>query len=325
MRLLDIIKSSADHLEESGVPEALLDAELLALQASGMERLRAYIDNPEIDRSLQSKINRLVKRRTSGEPLQYIIGHVDFLGLDIRVGKGVLIPRPETELLVQEAIKAVKSKALSVNSPKKNSLRVTHHASRPLLMGKEENSSRITHYASRSFLDLCTGSGCIALSLAKEFPDAQVYATDISAKALKYAVGNADRNGIRNVTFLKGSLFDPVPEHISFDLITANPPYIKSSDIAGLQREVRDWEPVKALNGGADGLDYYRKILSKAAGYLKESGWIFFELGFGQSEAVAEIAGRSGFRNITVVKDFAGIDRVLKAEKQAVQSSHLQG
>jgi release factor glutamine methyltransferase len=119
-------------------------------------------------------------------------------------------------------------------------------------------------------------------------------------------------------------LFDPVPEHIPFDLITANPPYIKSSDIAGLQREVRDWEPVKALNGGADGLDYYRKILSKAAGYLKESGWIFFEIGFGQSEAAAEIAGRSGFKNVTVVKDFAGIDRVLKAEKNS-SIAHLKG
>ena len=296
MRLLDIIKTSSEHLEKAGVEDFLVDAELLVLHAAGRDRLSAYIDNPEVDRTLVSRINRLVKRRAEGEPLQYIIGHVEFLGLDIRVGRGVLIPRPETELLVEESIKTVK----------RDELRVT---------GKEKNSSRITHYASRSFLDLCTGSGCIALSLAKEFPDAQAYATDVSAKALRYAVGNADCNGIRNVTFLKGSLFEPVPEAIPFDLITANPPYIRSSDIPGLQREVRDWEPVKALNGGTDGLDFYREILSKAAGYLKESGWIFFELGFGQSEAVAEIAGRSGFRNITVVKDFAGIDRLLKAEK----------
>lgn len=305
MRLLDIIKKSSGHLEKAGVEDALVDAELLVLHAAGRDRLSAYMDNPEVDRSLVSHIDRLVERRAGGEPLQYIIGHVEFLGLDIRVGKGVLIPRPETELLVEEAIKAVK----------RNELRVK---------GEEKNASRITHHASRSFLDLCTGSGCIALSLAKEFPDAQVYATDVSAKALKYAVGNAGLNGIKNVTFLRGSLFGPLPEHISFDLITANPPYIRSADIAGLQKEVRR-EPVKALNGGADGLDYYRKILSKAAGYMHEGGWIFFELGFGQSEAVAEIAGRSGFRNITIIKDFAGIDRVLKAEKQAVQSSHLQG
>ena len=119
MRLLDIIKSSADYLEKSGVADALVDAELLVLHAAGMERLRAYIDNPETDRSLRSQINRLVKRRAGGEPLQYIIGHVDFLGLEIRVGKGVLIPRPETELLVEEAIKTVKSKMLSVKSSEK--------------------------------------------------------------------------------------------------------------------------------------------------------------------------------------------------------------
>jgi len=296
MRLLDTIKSSSDYLEKSGVADPLVDAELLVLHAAGIDRLRAYMDNPEADRRLLSRINRLVKRRAAGEPLQYIIGHVDFLGLEIRVGKGVLIPRPETEMLVEEAIKTVKSKSLSVKSSEKNHAPFTIHHS---------------HF----FLDLCAGSGCIALALAKEFPDAKVYATDVSAKAIKYARDNADCNGIRNVTFLKGSLFTPVAEHILFDLITANPPYIRTSDISGLQREVREWEPFRALDGGADGLDFYREILSKAAGYLKEGGWIFFELGFGQSEAVAEIAVKSGFKNIELTKDFAGIDRVLKAGK----------
>ncbi|PKL51870.1 MAG: peptide chain release factor N(5)-glutamine methyltransferase [Nitrospira bacterium HGW-Nitrospira-1] len=295
MRLLDAIKSSSDYLEKSGVEDSLVDAELLALHAAGIDRLRAYMDNPEIDRRLSSKINRLMKRRAGGEPLQYIIGQVDFLGLRIRVGKGVLIPRPETELLVQEAIKTVKRNELWV-------------------MGKEKNSSRITHYASRSFLDLCTGSGCIALALAKEFPGARIYGTDVSARAIKYAKGNADYNGIKNVMFLKGSLFGPAKEHIAFDLITANPPYIPTPDIAGLQREIKDWEPVEALNGGKDGLDFYRKILSKGRGYLKEHGCILLELGFGQSEDVREIARGSGFKNISVKKDFAGIDRILEAE-----------
>jgi len=238
-----------------------------------------------------SRINRFVKRRGAGEPLQYIVGHVDFLGLEIRVGKGVLIPRPETELLVEEAIKAVKHKALRVN----NSPFTIHH--------------------SLFFLDLCTGSGCIALALAKEFPAAKVYASDVSAKAIKYARDNADHNAIQNVTFLKGSLFAPVEEHMSFDLITANPPYIMTSDIEGLQREVREWEPLRALDGGEDGVDFYRKILSKGGVFLKEGGWIFFELGFGQSEAVAKIAAHAGFKNVELIKDFAGIDRVLKAGK----------
>jgi release factor glutamine methyltransferase len=295
MRLLDTIKSSSDYLEKSGVVDSLVDAEILVLHAAGIDRLRAYMDNPEAPQRLLSRINRLVKRRAAGEPLQYVIGHVDFLGLEIRVGKGVLIPRPETELLVEEAINTVKRNALSVKSSEK---------------------PPIPNPQSLCFLDLCTGSGCIALALAREFPDAQVYATDVSAKAIKYAGDNADRNAIRNVTFLKGSLFTPVEGHMPFDLITANPPYISTSDIAGLQREVREWEPLRALDGGEDGLDFYRKILAKASGYLKEKGWIFFELGFGQSEAVAEIAAHAGFRNIELIKDFAGINRVLKAVKE---------
>lgn len=287
MRLLDAIKSASAYLEKSGIADPLADAELLALHAAGIDRLRAYLDNPEIDQKLLSRINRFIKRRAHGEPLQYIIGHVDFLGLEIRVGKGVLIPRPETEMLVEEAIKAVKSKALSVKS---------------------------SETPSPFFLDLCTGSGCIALALAKAFPAAQIYATDVSAKAMQYAKGNADSNGIKNITFLKGSLFSPLERHMRFDLIAANPPYIRTNDIAGLQREIRKWEPERALDGGEDGLDFYRKILSRAAGHLKENGWILLELGFGQAEAVAEIARNSGFKNISVKKDFAGIERILKAE-----------
>ena len=334
MRLLDTIKSSSDYLEKSGVVDPLVDAELLALHAAGIDRLRAYMDNPEADRRLLSRINRLVKRRAAGEPLQYILGHVEFLGVEIRVGKGVLIPRPETELLVEEAIKTVKNKALNVKRSGNNPSPVTHHPLHILQTGKSKalsvysskknpsvlSPSRVSSAQGRSdlqpsaILDICTGSGCIALALAKEFPATRVYATDVSAKAIKYARDNADQNRIRNVTFLKGSLFTPLAEH-SFDLITANPPYINTSAISGLQREVREWEPLRALDGGEDGLDFYRKILSKAAGYLNEGGWIFFELGFGQSEAVAEIAAHAGFNNIELIKDFSGIDRVLQAER----------
>ena len=297
MRLLDTIKFSSDYLEKSGIADPLVDAEILVLHAAGIERLRAYMDNPEAEQRLVSRINRLLKRRAAGEPLQYIVGHVEFLGLEIRVGKGVLIPRPETEILVEETIKTLKGKALSVK--------------------RSEKSPSAFSPQHQTFLDLCTGTGCIALVMAREFPDAQVYATDVSAKAIRYARDNADCNGILNVTFLKGSLFTPVAEHISsFDLITANPPYIRTSDITGLQREVREWEPLRALDGGEDGLYFYRKILSKALVFLKESGWIFFELGFGQSEAVAEIAAHAGFKNIELIKDFSGIDRVLKVGKE---------
>jgi release factor glutamine methyltransferase len=296
MRMLDIIKSSADLLEESGVLDALADAELLVLHAAGIERLQAYIDNPATDRNLRSKISRLVKRRAAGEPLQYIIGHVDFLGLEIRVGKGVLIPRPETELLVGEAIDTVRRRKAGGGSSRKD-------------------QSPSPGPQSLDFLDLCTGSGCIALALAKEFPAAQVYATDVSAKALAYARQNAKANMVENVAFLKGSLLAPLKKKMTFDLITANPPYIRTADIAGLQREVSEWEPLSALDGGEDGLAFYRIILATASGYLKENGCILFELGFGQAEAAADIAKKAGFEHVSVTKDFAGINRVLKAER----------
>jgi release factor glutamine methyltransferase len=282
MRLLEAIKSASEILERAGIEDSLEEAELLVLHAAGLERLRAYIDNRETDRKTSVRITRLIKRRVLGEPLQYIIGKVEFLGLDIRVGRGVLIPRPETELLAEEAIKA-----FSIQPA-----------------GKKKN-----------LLDLCTGSGCIALVLAKEFPEALVYATDISARALKYAKENAGINVIKNITFLKGSLFEPLKKNLKFDLITANPPYIKKLDIPGLQREVRDWEPINALDGGPDGLDFYREIFSQAPERLNEKGGILVELGFGQSEAVKEIARNSGFQNIAVFKDFSKIDRLLKAEK----------
>jgi release factor glutamine methyltransferase len=304
MRLLDAIKSSSDYLERSGVADHLVDAELLVLHAARIDRLRAYMDNPVIDQKLRSRINRLVRGRASGEPLQYIIGEVDFLGLRIGVGKGVLIPRPETELLAQEAVNECKRRRVKSLAAKD-------------CRGKAKGAEQLLPFDDQplAILDLCTGSGCIALALAKEFPAAQVYATDVSARALKYAKGNAECNGVKNVVFLKGSLFGPVESHMAFDLITANPPYIRTSDISGLQREIRDWEPVEALDGGSDGLDFYRVILSKAAGYLKDYGSILLELGFGQAKDAKELAGNAGFKTIEIIKDFAGIDRVLKTRK----------
>ncbi len=295
MRLLDAVRSATEHLEEAGVGDAFVDAELLALHAAGIDRLTAYRENPVIDARLSSKIRRHVRRRSAGEPVQYIIGHVDFLDLRIKVGKGVLIPRPETELLARAAIETVRG-----SGPKVQGLTRAEHRTRKL----EPPSLRI--------LDLCTGSGCIALALAREFQDAKVYGTDVSKAALGYAKKNAVTNGIRNARFIQGPLFGPV-EDIFFDLIVSNPPYIRTPDVAGLQREIREWEPVTALDGGPDGLDFYREIFSGAAGHLKERGDVIVELGFGQAEDVAKIAGRSGFSLIEVTKDYAGIERILKA------------
>jgi release factor glutamine methyltransferase len=278
MRLLDALRSSTEYLEKARIEDAFADSEILVLHAAQVERLAAYMENPEISKGTIARIRRLIRRRAKGEPVQYIVGQVEFLGLKIYVGKGVLIPRPETELLAEEAIKTVSGVV------------------RPVRV-----------------LDLCTGSGCVALAIAKVLSDATVVGTDVSKKALHYARKNARENSVDNVTFLTGSLFSPLKPGIYFDLIVSNPPYVKRSDIRGLQREIREWEPLKALDGGDDGLDFYVKIFSDAGGYLKEGGKIMVELGFGQAAAVSEIARGAGFKNVEARKDYAGIERILKA------------
>jgi release factor glutamine methyltransferase len=286
MRLLDLLRKSTEYLEQNGIDDALSEAEMLVFHAVNMDRLDAYIDNPEIMSAGSAKVRRLLRRRIKGEPVQYIIGHIEFLDLTIRVGKGVLIPRPETELLVEEAIKAARRQTSEVRSKTVKSL---------------------------SLLDLCTGTGCIALALAKEFPAAEVYGTDLSKEAVAYAKKNAKANNIKNVSFSQGSLFEPVKGK-RFDIITANPPYIRRDEIETLQREIRDWEPVAALDGGMDGMDFYWAILSSAGGFLNIGGLIFLELGYDQAEEVHKIARAEGFRKITIINDYAGIGRILRAK-----------
>lgn len=299
MRLLDLVKRSTETLEAAGLEDALPDAEMIVFHVVGMDRLDAYVNNPEIKSSDAARVRRLIRRRINGEPVQYIVGHIEFLGLTIKVGRGVLIPRPETELLVQEVITVVKSEELGVRS-NNNTASVAPFA------------SRLTPHSSLSFLDLCTGSGCIALALAREFPDAEVFGTDVSREALVYAKKNARANDVKNLTFLHGSLFEPVRGK-KFKIITANPPYIRREELDTLQREIRDWEPVAALDGGQDGLDFYRKILSLANNHLKPGGFIFFELGYDQAEAVQKLAREQGFEDIAIIKDYSGIGRILKA------------
>ncbi len=290
MRLLDALKSATQFLEKAGIDDAFADSEILVLYASGADRLAAYMDNPEISKDVRAKIRRLVTRRAKGEPVQYIVGNVEFLGLKINVGKGVLIPRPETELLAEEAIRALGGQHSAISKKRRS---------------ESKKASRV--------LDLCTGSGCIALALAKAFPDSQIYGTDVSKTAIRYAKKNAMGNGLENVTFLQGSLYMPLKRGLCFDLIVSNPPYVKREDIEGLQREIKEWEPLEALDGGGDGLDFYRSIFAKAPGYLCEGGMIIVELGFGQAGDVEEIARGYGFDDIEVRKDYAGIERILTA------------
>jgi release factor glutamine methyltransferase len=245
-----------------------------------------FRDDPEIGENAMASIEKTLERRAQREPLQYILGYTDFLGLVIRVGPGVLIPRTETELLVEEAIRKVRG------------------------IKTQESKLRI--------LDLCTGSGCIALALAREFPDADVYGTDVSETAIRFSEENARINTVRNAVFLCGSFFQPIQgiirDRVSetfFDLIISNPPYIRTGDLKNLQPEIRDWEPADALNGGEEGLNYYRTIIPEAKKYLTEEGALMFEIGINQADAVKEIAGASGYGHVALRKDYAGIDRII--------------
>jgi release factor glutamine methyltransferase len=286
MKALDKLREAKELLEQYGIEDANREAEIIITHCLGIDRTVLYRDNIEISKEELERIDEFLKRRSKREPLQYILGYVDFYGLKIKVGKGVLIPRPETEILTEITIETVKREALSV-------MRI---------------------------LDLCTGSGCLAIALAKEFPAAKVYGTDISKVAIQYAEENARTNRIGNVTFLEGSLFEPIKKLpavdcplFAFDLIVSNPPYIKRDDIKNLQLEIKDWEPVEALDGGEDGLDYYRAIIQEAKGYLKREGFLIFEIGAGQSEEVRKIAKDAGFADTSLIKDYAGIERIFVA------------
>ncbi len=296
MNSLDKLRKARELLERSDIDDAGREAELIISHCLEIDRVTIYRDNPGISEECISKIDEFLKRRSKREPLQYILGYTEFYGLKIKVGKGVLIPRPETELLVEETIKTVTSYKLQVTS-------------------KNKDSSLITHYSLLNILDLCTGSGCLALALARKFPDAQIYGTDTSGIAIGYAKENAGINMIKNVTFIKGSLFEPFKKSLNtFDLIISNPPYIRKNDIKDLQPEIKDWESIEALDGGEDGLDYYRAIIPDARNYLKEGGYLIFELGISQANAVRKMAEDVDFINISLIKDYVGIERILIAK-----------
>ena len=216
-----------------------------------------------------TKFIKLINKRVSGIPYAYIVGHKEFMKLDFEVNKNVLIPREDTETLVQEVIKLDKKK----------------------------------------ILDMCTGSGCIAISLAKYISNSIVDAVDISEKALSMARLNAKKNGV-SINFIKSNLFAEVED--KYDIIVSNPPYIKTEDLKNLQKEVKS-EPIKALDGGDTGLYFYKKIIEEAKKYLNKTGILAFEIGYDQAEDVSNLLKENGYDRIEVIKDLSGNDRVIIA------------
>lgn len=275
--ILKVLSWTKGYLFEKGVENARLEAEWMLCSALGMDRVGLYVnyDKPLTSSELTA-FRIMVGRRARREPLQYILGSQDFFDLDFEVSPGVLIPRHDTEVLVRETI---------TRSPK---------------------NARI--------FDIGVGSGCIAVALAKNLPDAEISGVDSSPEALALAARNADRHGV-SLQLLHGSLFQPVPGQC-FDLIVSNPPYIPSADLSGLQPEVREYEPRTALDGGVDGLDLYRRIIPEAPGYLKEGGWLLLEMGIGQATDVLGLFGEMGcFCELFTAKDPGGIDRVAGGRK----------
>jgi len=225
----------------------------------------------------------LIKRRISGEPVSYIRGRKEFWSLPFKVGPGVLVPRPDTEVLV-ERVKAQSSKL------------------------KGEEGLRI--------LDIGTGSGNIAIALAKEFSKAQIIAIEVSEDALKYAIENAQLNEVLSqIEFIKADFYSYELSAMSFDLIISNPPYIPTQTIETLGAGVKDFEPKLSLDGGADGLDFYRQIGKTVPSLLKSEGLLVVEIGEEQASAVSELFEKAGFNSIEVFKDYAGLPRVVTARK----------
>jgi release factor glutamine methyltransferase len=283
--LRGVLMESARFLLGAGIESAAIDAEVLLRRVLEIERAELYstLDEPlSTDRQLQ--FQEMLLRRARREPVAYITGRKEFWSLDFIVTADVLIPRPETELLVEVGLE-----------------RLAHFVGKPPLI-----------------LDIGTGSGVIAVCLAKERPDAGIWAVDISAAALEIACKNVKYHGVSDrVHLMQDDLFAALGAKTrGFDLIVSNPPYIRTGEISLLEPEIREWEPMTALDGGVDGMDIYRRIIGEAHEYLAPGGHIVLEIGADLGKTVAELFTSSGFYGpVSVYPDYAGKDRVIAAVK----------
>jgi release factor glutamine methyltransferase len=283
--ILALIRWADERFGKEGMATPRLDAEVLLAETLGLDRVGLYthFDQPLHPDEL-ARFKRLILRRLRREPVAYILGKREFWSLPLHVTPEVLIPRPDTETLVSEALRVLE--------PEK---------------GKN-----------LCFLELGTGSGAISIALAKELPAARGVATDLSAEALVVAEENALRCGVRErIRFLQGDLFQALGKGEAFDLIVTNPPYIPRGDFPSLMPEVRDYEPRIALDGGEDGLDFFRRALPAVSEYLHPGSWFLAEMGSGQDREILRIAEKNTKLNsFGFAKDLSGINRVFKARKK---------
>lgn len=272
MQYAKLYQIGNEQLQKAGITDAELDARLLLEFICHTDRNALYAHgDQEIEDEKMQDFLQLIEKRAAHIPLQHLTGEQNFMGLDFLVNEHVLIPRQDTEILVEE------------------------------IMRDLHDGIRI--------LDMCTGSGCILLSLLHYSNDCSGVGVDVSEDALAVARQNADRLAEKQAVFIQSDLFEKVEG--SFDLIVSNPPYIRSQEIAGLMPEVREHEPHLALDGKDDGLHFYREIIKGAMPHLKRGGQLFFEIGYDQGEAVQALLAANGYTEIAVVKDYAGLDRVV--------------
>jgi len=289
---LEVINNTVPFFEKHGIESPRLNIELLLAHLLKKKRLDLYLEfERELDEPTLEKLREMVKRRADGEPLQYVTGEAEFCGLKFAVDQRVLIPRPETELLVETVLGTLK-KAFSVQR------------------------SAIT------IIDVGTGSGCIAVTLAKRLMatgEIEIWATDVSLEALKVAGCNAKRHEVeKNIRFLEGDLLKVLPDGLRADAVVSNPPYIAKGELVKLAKEVRDFEPVRALTAGEDGLQVIQRLVMTARRVLKPSGFVALEIGAEQRAAVETLFVNAGYEVDQVVKDLQGHERVVTARVKSL-------
>ncbi len=274
MTIREVLTNIRERLQNAGIEDFEYESWAFLDWKLHIDRAEFYMNpNGEVKEELLEELESVLKQREQRVPLQYLMGECEFMGYDFYVDERVLIPRQDTECLVELAVESIRQKSTKVK-----------------------------------VLDLCTGSGCIGISVAKLCPDSEVTLADISEGALSVAKKNA-QNLEADVTLIKGNLFENIEGR--FDYILSNPPYIPSEVIEGLMPEVKEHEPRLALDGEADGLSFYRKIINEAPDYLNPDGRIYFEIGAEQGEDLTRLMNERGFSEVKVHKDLAGLDRIV--------------
>ncbi len=282
MEINHLLKKGVDMIKDREYGNPVLEATMVLEDLLNVDRIYIYTHGKEqVPENTVDKFLEAMEKRAKGYPIQYIIGNKEFMGLDFHVEEGVLIPRGDTEILVEYVLKYIDE----------------NYSNKPV-----------------NVLDLGVGSGAISLAIAYYNKRATVYGVDLHEIPLKVANINKKKFRLENVQFYQGNLFEGIKElglEGEFNIIASNPPYISKEEIETLQVEVKNYEPIKALDGGEDGLDFYRKIIPESKGYLKNNGLLIFEIGYDQGEDVKCMMSNEGFKNIQILKDLQGLDRVV--------------